>query len=145
MLEQFDLTKAERDYLVANTPLFLARRLQLNPVVTRISSELTSEQILSELKTYATHRPDTIFERVAPYVLLVALYLKRDLVGLKNSTLIVADWHHRWFDYIRTALIQMSRSVSTSTIPVPNIGTTLSSAKTQASANFTTLKLPNEG
>jgi len=139
-IADIDLTLAERDFTVANTPLFLLRRLQRDSAVRRISESMTTEEILSYIRDYVTKEPATVREAVLPYACLVALSIKPDIFGLKNATLIVPHAWHRWFNYMRTVLVQLSQHISRAEFKVPVGGTTnLSTANSDATSPKTML------
>jgi hypothetical protein len=119
-IETVDLTAAERDFVVANTPMFLARRLQSNPVINHMAQEIASDTILQWLKGAASTEPQNVRDSVIPYVLIVSLFLKGDLRALREATLIVPHAAYRWFDYIRTALIQLYKPIVKVNIKVLN-------------------------
>jgi hypothetical protein len=140
-IDNISLSLAERDFLVANTPMFLVRKLQANSSIRRIGAEMSSEDILSALRDVAQRKPETLRDEVMPYALLVALFEKRDFNALRSSTLISANWHHRWFDYIRTALIQLFQPTQQFDIPVPGTLPSVAKRNNQIASSFTTVKI----
>jgi hypothetical protein len=102
MLLTVDLSQAERDYLISNTPLFLLRKLQGNPVVQQISQNTSRAVLLSTLRTSLKREPRTLKTAVRPYAFLVALAMKRG-----GEIKEIAKWkapHHRWFNFMATVL-----------------------------------------
>jgi hypothetical protein len=102
--KQIDLTSAERIYSVSNVPLFLLRKLQADPSINRISSSLSTNEILGELKKSLQVKPRTLGEAVKPYVLLVALGKKGQIEPLKEASAIEAPYHD-WFSYLAEVLL----------------------------------------
>src|SRR5215831_14434030 len=102
---QPDLAGAEAVYAVSNVPLFLLRRLQSDAAAREISSSLSANQILEELKSSLDVKPRTLREAVEPYVLLVALAQKRDPNAMREATKINALYHD-WFAYLSNVLVQ---------------------------------------
>src|SRR6266446_9920943 len=119
-----DLKKAQAVFAVANTPLFLVRKLQEDPAVHALANKLHGDVLLRELELSVQKKPETIREAVIPYVCLVALSLYADASYLTKSVSVQPKYEDDWFDYIRTALIQLYRPTQIRTVKVPpHIGT----------------------
>lgn len=118
-IPDIDLERAESDFMVSNTPTFLVRKLQANSGVQRIAREISKDEILAVLGQFASKEPTNLRESVTPYALLVALSMKPDISGLQAAELVSADPSHRWFDYIRRALLQLYRPTARVEMRVP--------------------------
>lgn len=116
----FDLVEASRVLGVANTPLFLVRKLQADAEIRAISEEVSGEQILEGLAMALSQEPATPVEAVRPYAYLVALWFKPVPVYLKDAAkLSPAAEHWRWFEYISSVLIETYSHVESATLKVP--------------------------
>ena len=115
---QVNLTGAESIYAVSNVPLFLLRKLQADAAPREISSSLSADQILDELRASLQVKPSTLREAVEPYVLLVALAQKQDIGALKKAATINA-LHHDWFAYLSSVLEQTYRPSVVSSLIIP--------------------------
>ena len=103
-LDTINFAEAYASYAVANTPLFLVRKLRDDDAVREVSRQLTSDEILQALKLSIEHRPLDIDSTIRPYVLLVALYMKPTIDGLVEAKELSAP-HWRWFAQIRDHLL----------------------------------------
>ena len=115
--KQVDLAGAERIYAVSDAPLFLLRKLQADAAAREISSSLSVDEILDELKTSLQTKPRTLREAVEPYVLLVALQKKRNIDALKTAATLNAPYHD-WFTYLSDVLLQTFTSTATMSLAV---------------------------
>lgn len=68
-----DLTEAGNTYLIANTPLFLLRRLQEDPAPDLLAQYFSSEELLSDLRRTLDESPENPVQAVRPFVYLLAL------------------------------------------------------------------------
>ena len=108
-LHQIDLSQAEANFAVANTPLFLIRKLCADPAVQKISSSFSGDDILRTLKIDASDKPATLLDMVRPYAYLVALYFNKDASYLKKAAKIPVK-HFDWFQDIANVLINTYQS-----------------------------------
>ncbi|SRR5258708_10503088 len=114
----FTLSQAARVYGVANTPLFLVRKLQADQEVRAMSDALSGEQILNALREAVKGVPATPVEDVRPYAFLVALWFKPEVEHLREAAKLSApSW--RWFDYIAAVLLQTFSPVFNQVVRVP--------------------------
>jgi hypothetical protein len=131
-----DLRNAEAALAVANTPLFLIRKLSDDPNVRAISHSLSGEQILDTLRASVEGRPQTLFQAVVPFVCLVALSLLEDDSYLQASKGIQPSYEDDWFAYAREVLVQTFKPTSRRLISamgptVPQTVTTKTGAPTK--------------
>ncbi len=110
---------AEKAFAVANTPLFLLRKLRSDPAVLEISQTVPPGTIFAALKDSLRRSPKTLSDAVQPYVYLVALSLTRDLQGLKEAAQLEAPYAD-WFAYIAKVLVDTYQPTVLETIQVPN-------------------------
>lgn len=111
--DQIDLRTAEAAFAVANTPLFLMRKLRSDPAVALLARNRRGEELLALLRQIAGQVPRDPREAVLPYIYLVALSLKQDLSHLREAAGI-AQPHADWYEYIGKYLVQ-------STLPTARI------------------------
>jgi hypothetical protein len=117
-LARADLAQAVSDYAVANTPLFLLRKLRVNQTVADIARLASGPVILSELRQALSRRPRTLRGAVLPYALLVALSMTSNTLLLRRAATLRAP-HHEWFTYLCEVLSNGSTPTVTSTIQLP--------------------------
>ena len=115
-----DLSQAASDFAVANTPLFLLRKLRVNPVVAEIAQLANGNTILNALHTLLTRRPRSLRGAVKPYVLLVALSMKADTSHLQRASKFKSP-HHDWYAYLCQVLLNAARPTAVSTIQLPSV------------------------
>jgi hypothetical protein len=114
---------AELAYVVANTPLYLIKRLQADPGVRLVSQSMQANELAAEYRSAVTQSPTNIRELITPYICLVALSMKDDISPLREETAIANPLpDYRWIERIRQLLIERYRPVSRSVINVPAIG-----------------------
>jgi hypothetical protein len=123
--DNFDLTEASRAYAVANTPLFLIRKLSDDPAVRTISEACTGEEILSELERTIQSEPQSALEAVRPYALVVALSLKSTNEHLNRAAAFTTS-SFGWYGYITQVLTETYSPITRAEIDVP--GTLLAPA-----------------
>ena len=118
-LQDIDLKQACRAFAVANTPLFLLRKLRQDSSVMEISRSFSPEAILKAIDVIFSQAPETLYDHVAPYAYLVALSKLSDGVHLRNALALRAPEQWNWFDYIRNVLIETYSPISHTTLWVP--------------------------
>lgn len=95
-LSKLDLTEAGRVFAVANTPLFIVRKLQGSPSVTEVARDYSSARILASLSRALKSKPRDFISHVRPYVYLLGLAEKRDAAALAQAAMLASP-HHKWF------------------------------------------------
>lgn len=118
-IDEMQFVGAQRAFAVANTPLFLLRKLKDDADVQQVSREFNGAQLISLLESSLRYRPKTIRDAVLPFIFLVALSFKEDKKFLDATITIARGYPDEWFDYLRSVLIQTYRSTQFSTL-VPN-------------------------
>jgi hypothetical protein len=102
---EVEFSQASHAYAVANTPLFLIRKLQQDPVVHEISRSFSGEQILEELRRSVEHEPRGLVDYVRPYVYLTALSRQQQDLYLKSAGQLANSAKWDWFEYMRQVLL----------------------------------------
>lgn len=118
-LQKMNLKSAETSFALANTPLFLIRKLQADPVVLEIRQRFSEEEIYAALEYSLKQEPMNLSDAVRPYVYLVSLAGKSDMSFLRRAVELGSD-HADWYHYIANVLLQTYKSTSISTYPIPN-------------------------
>ena len=105
-----DLTKSAQSYAVANTPLFLLRKLREDSGIYEYARKRSGQDILSDLRSAMAEPPKEIFDYVRPYAYLVALSLKHDAdyLGRIADVTEAQRWAWDWFEYLHHVLLQTS-------------------------------------
>ena len=130
-IDQHPFALAQQAFAVANTPMFLIRKLRVDPEVHEIARLFDGEVILSQLEAALGNAPKSLRESVLPYVLLVSLSFKNDVSFLKATEGIARGYEDDWFDYARQVLLQTHRTTVFSSIsaqPMPTLATPPSNA-----------------
>lgn len=104
-IADFDLTPASQIYGIANTPLFLIRKLQVDPAVRELSDSIPGEQIVRAIGAAVSREPENPTEAVLPYALLVALWFKPEVEHLEQAATVDAP-AFSWFRFIASVLIE---------------------------------------
>jgi hypothetical protein len=117
-LRALDLKQAASDFVVANSPLFLLRKLRANPVTTDIARGASPSVVLNALENSLKRRPRTRRSAIKAYVYLVALSMMPNTSHLKKAAALAAP-HHEWFEYLAGVLLKTQTSTSVATIQMP--------------------------
>jgi hypothetical protein len=104
--EEANLASAKQTYAVANTPLFLIRKLREDSAVLEISSSFEGSAIIEALKEVLEHNPQTPEEYVRPYVYLVALAQKPQNVFLRQALSLAGHEKWDWYEYVAAVLLE---------------------------------------
>ena len=130
-LSDVRLPLAEQAFAVANTPLFLLRKLRSDPAVLEIARVAQPKAILSALKKSLRRKPKTLSDAVRPYVYLVALSMTRDLMRMEEAARL-ASRHSDWFSYIAKLVLDTLQPTSFNNMQIPR--TLMSSSTTTSSS-----------
>jgi len=103
-MTQIDTQTAEAALAVANTPLFLLRKLRADPIVASLARDRNAEELLSSLREISQKEPQTLQDLVLAYVYLVSLSLKENLSNLHAAAAIPIQ--AEWYRYIANYLAQ---------------------------------------
>jgi hypothetical protein len=142
-IKKIDISDAASIYAISNTPLFLERKLRIDSAVRLISSLFSAKEILSELITTVLDEPETLQDTVRPYVFLIALLLKGEILYLRKAAKIEAP-HYKWFQYIADNLVNGFHTTVVQEIPSPSLPINPHSiARTTSSNTSHFIKIPN--
>lgn len=119
-MNDIDLTSAVDMYAVANTPLFLLRKLQRDPLTREIATSFSSDQILAALKSALEAEPSSAEEYVKPYVLLVALSQQPNDSGLRAAGAMPKTEKWDWYGYLQRVLLASFNPTTTFAIKAPS-------------------------
>jgi hypothetical protein len=119
LVDRIDLQSAKAAFAVANTPLFLMRKLRSDPAIALLARNRRGEEFLDALRDIAQREPTDLDELVLPYVYLVALSLKDDLSLLKEATQITQPYAD-WYQYIGNYLVQSTHPTMRKTVLFPH-------------------------
>jgi hypothetical protein len=114
-ISKVDLSEAEMSLAVANSPLFLLRKLRTDPAIKRISDAVTSAQLVAYLRSILKRKPNTLRASVLPYACVVALAMRNSDTELQVAAKLDAPFA-AWFKYIANVLIETGRSTSRLTL-----------------------------
>jgi len=116
----YDYQNAEAAFVLANTPLFLLRKLRSDPVVRAIAVDLSDDEIMSSLRAAVQQKPTDIREAVLPYLYLVALSIKGKIAPLREAAAIDVPYAE-WFKYIGNYLLKSFIPTATVSVLMPKI------------------------
>lgn len=115
---EFDLTEASHIYAVANTPLFLARKLLSDLSIRDLSDGCSGEEIVNALRAALAKEPTNAIEAVRPYAFLTALWFKQEIQYLKQAeTFSSKDFP--WYVYVAQVLLQTFAPIQSQSIDMP--------------------------
>jgi hypothetical protein len=117
-LDPIDLHDAELAVAVANTPIFLARRLQENPAVQRAHVLHGADKIFGALEAVSARKPRDLSEATEVYFYIVALSFDDQKSWLRRARTLPAP-HIKWFSDIADYLIDTSNSTVVTTVQAP--------------------------
>jgi hypothetical protein len=104
--DRFSFANAAYARAVANTPLFLLRKLQEDPTVRAIADSCTGDELLVAFSESVQQKPNSPEETVLPYVLLVALYFNTQAAYLRKAALVRPNYEDEWLAYILNVLLE---------------------------------------
>lgn len=117
--DDIDTLGAEGSFAVANTPLFLLRKLRGDPAVIELARNFSASDILRALKKSIRKRPHSLSDSVRPYVYLIALSIVGDAAELKEASTLAAP-DADWFSYLANFIFVTHRPTTYTKITVPN-------------------------
>jgi hypothetical protein len=100
------------NFVVANTPIFLLRKLRSDSCVWRLAQLCSADELFSELAASLANKPESLADAVKPYALVAALAQKGDLTLLREIAKHPAPFSD-WFSEITNILIQTTESTAT--------------------------------
>ena len=117
-VNEINLKRATQIHAIANTPLFLVRKLQADPAVRQAADSISGEEIVQALRTAVTREPVSAEDAVRPYVLLVALWFSPKIAHLQEAAKLETSIYS-WYSYIAEALLTSFSAVQQQIIKVP--------------------------
>jgi hypothetical protein len=108
VLDPIDLREAEKFVAVANTPIFLARRLRESFALQQALKLHGAEKIFGALKNISTRKPADLKQAAEVYFYLVALSLDSDASWLYRARALPSH-HIKWFESIADYLISIAK------------------------------------
>lgn len=132
-----DFSQTITSLVLANTPLFLVRKLVKDPAVQKLFHEVGPEIILSQLKTAVEKEPQDISEKAIIYASLIALSFSKDIKFLLAASKLSAP-HLDWFEYIAVELLARYKSTAVHVLDA-SFGHTLNNQGSRSSTPSTRL------
>lgn len=117
---------AEANFVVANTPNFLIRKMRDDPAALALSQSLSGQQILEIFKAGVASEPATMRELVIPYLCLSALSRKETASYLIAATAVASAEQFKWMAAYNKILVETYRPTSRQVFQVPAIATPIS-------------------
>lgn len=117
-MDDSTLKTAAQVYSVANTPLFLLRKLREDANIRSVSDEFTGADIVDLLRQALREEPKSPLEAVRPYALLVALSFKPSCEFLQEAARLPAPFAD-WFPYIAEVLAETFSPVQSQQLQAP--------------------------
>jgi hypothetical protein len=112
VLDQVDLRDAQTSVAIANTPIFLARRLHENPATLRAHANHGPMNIFGALESIANRKPEGLRHVTEVYFYLVALSFDNDLSWVRKAAALSAP-HVKWFSEVAEYLVVTAKSTVT--------------------------------
>lgn len=119
-LDPIDLRDAMMSVAVANTPIFLARRLHENPALQRAHLLHGSTKIFTALESISKREPEDLNQATEVYFYLVALSLDTDLSRLRRAQSLIVP-HIKWFKEIADYLTSTAKATAITSLQAPSI------------------------
>ena len=117
-ISRVDLDSAEEALAIANTSLFLLRKLRADEAPEIISAAYSPTAIFAALCGRMAKKPRTLRDAVAPFVYAVAL-ARQGQLQLLHKALQVPASEYDWLPYLIGVLIETTPSTTTTTIQAP--------------------------
>lgn len=111
-----NLANAAQMYAVANTPLFLIRKLREDSAVFEIAASFDGAAIVEELKNVLQRDPQTPEDYVRPYVYIAALAQKSEDRFLRQAFSLPGHEKWDWYEYVAGALLEMYMATKIQTV-----------------------------
>jgi hypothetical protein len=109
-----DTRNIEAQFVIANTPNFIVRRLKEDKVPYLLSKSMAPDQLLKLFIETSRMEPENLRELVTPYICLSALSLLNDGKYLKDAQTFTSAAHHqyKWLRAYTQILIDTFRPTS---------------------------------
>ena len=136
VLEPLDMRDAEKTVALANTPIFLARRLRENPAVRRALTLHGAQNIFQALEEICGRTPETLADATEVYFYLVALSYDVDLSFLRRANTLIAP-NIKWYKDVAIYLVSKIAPVISLSVTVPARPTLMTAVPRSASNTST--------
>lgn len=134
-LQKIDLRSVVDNFVIANTPLFLLRKLRTDSVVREIARRAPSNTLERLLRKSLCTKPRKLITTVRPYVYLVALSMKNEGEILNRVALLAAPYHV-WYASIASALLTAHKSTTIQNFQIPPIAVKFDTVQTSKTTNL---------
>jgi hypothetical protein len=121
--EEINLTETANIYLVANTPIFLIRRLQADSSVFALAQLCSASDLYDGIVTSLTRSPENSIEAVRPFAFLVALRIQNCPELFYRAAELPAP-HLPWFSTVARMLgvtFLPNANVTMTVTPLPSL------------------------
>lgn len=138
-LNDIDLKRAEAAYAVANTPMFLIRKLRSDRTVQTIADRCSAADLYTALRSSLEKKPETLSDVVKPYAYAVALFQKGAISYLRKAKELRFE-QFNWFGQVVESLLKMHMPTSVEVVNFPRPLTKIEKTQTSdlsASSIFT--------
>jgi hypothetical protein len=142
--DRIKTANAESNFVIANTPSFLVRRLKEDQAVYLLSQSLSEGDLLKGFVSSSSREPESMRELVTPYLCLCALSLKPTSKYLRDALLFEARPEYKWLKDCAQILIDEFRPVSISKVKSYRVENGAPIPKSGASTRFSTVNLTNQ-
>jgi hypothetical protein len=133
-----NLTDASLTLAVANTPLFLLRKLKADPTVHEIAASFDGAVIVREISRLVCSEVRDATDYVRPYVYLAALSFLPDIRYLRAVAEIKGTKRWDWFDYINRVLLDTYIPTEHMVLPVLQKQNAVATIQTTGAVSFET-------
>lgn len=140
--DEANLANATQMYAVANTPLFLIRKLREDSAVFEIAASFSGSVIVDELKAILEREPRTAEDFVRPYVYLGALAQKPEDSFLRQALALPGRERWDWYEFVAGALWEMYMATAVQTIGPKNVLLSSCTASVAGTDAVTLLTIP---
>jgi hypothetical protein len=118
-LSGINFSGAESTLLVANTPMFIIRKLRADSAVITLARTFEADALAETLRERLTTPPQTPRDRAIPYALMVALSLKNKRAMIKDLLPNLGE-HYPWLRAVGESLFSSLSPVTTNELVASN-------------------------
>lgn len=112
---KINLQSAMAAFAVANTPMYLFRKLRADHTIQETSKHASAKEIYASLKSSLSQPPKSLEDSVRPYAYLVALLFAGEAPFIMKARTISAP-HHPWYSYLSNAVALEIRPTTTTEV-----------------------------
>jgi len=132
-----DTTTIEAQFVIANTPNFIVRRIKEDKIPYLLSKNMPPNSVLKLFVESLEKKPDDLRELVTPYICLAALSLAPDLKFLRDAILFTPRPNYKWLRPFAQILIDTYRPTTFVSVRPPAISN-LAIMTSRSSSNYGT-------